>query len=215
MAEGDPKLNDLLKHKDTPDLQYLDDVNPDTLFSIDMNSISFCYSRNFGPQHLIFKKWPETHIKLLRDKDWLDIKSRYEALARGIILGRIGTFNSQKMVAFWNNEPREYADVKESLKTLMKIRLIRGPEMVIAPSYGEPMPVLEFLGGKQKKETGFKWQPELLAKLHTMPSPEKSAMLKAMGAKNEPKHTNSLPGVKWWAPTSESKLSFRDFLNLT
>jgi hypothetical protein len=153
-----------------------------------------------------------THSTLASQNYWLadnGESDRDDLLQDNYVLGRIGPVfgGAVKVVAFWNhidNNPQ----VKACLQKLVADGFAH-PDYYVVGDVSTVKTVAEYLGNLSvNAPVSQHFSPEMLRKLHGMDSPAKKQVMAALGykPKNRP---NPMPGVKWWAATSEN---FREWL---
>lgn len=175
--------------------------DPDTLYSQDYRTdITFMY-----------KNGELTYKNNVRHLDLANGTSRFEMLAQGYLLGRIGMRLGVKIVTFWHKTSHPL--IAECLLELLKKNLIDHGTYIV----GDYSPVItcgEYLG-KTKPPRSLEYTPKIpdhvLRKMHTLPGSSKKALMATQGYKpNMPSRNHQ--GNKWWAPTSE--WSFREWLRM-
>lgn len=222
-----------LLHESGPDSEKIPDdtnneyIQPDT-FVNQRGSVTFFYT---AEGHLYFNNQLNiNHEKMIAM--YPDLYERYSALSgiktgdyRAIrnakkgypetvdITGRTGKAGAKHFCSIWNFK----TDMIEKLMpgciaALLRRKVVTADTIVTTP-VTDNATVADWQAGKVQigaaKTPEEEERLELLKRLHNMASPEKHAAMKKLGLGagfgSEFKGRPQEPGVKWWAPTSESR----------
>ncbi len=208
-------------------------------FLNDPNSVTFIYAGNklyYGSQ----RQGTVTHGDLVVND--LDLKSRYgippkmtnteevynrlqySQLFGTDLVGRVsvdvieweGKAKQRPVVAFWNEKSDDYKHFDDCIKELINHKIINNQAFITSALVGS----VPIEAARQKIFKGVGIDPEeamkldLQRRLHMMTGVEKQNAMKKLGVGWSGKAPKSgIPGVKYWAPTSEN-FEPKDYLSI-
>lgn len=129
-------------------------------------------------------------------------------LEKQMLVGRIGQLDENKIVVFWNTLNQLHGKLDQCLAELAEKRLINASRDLVYIQGMDDAEMIEDLVDRNFQHSQVDpeklKQVEILKQLHLMDSANKKRAMKKLGLGGKGRKRPGQPGVKWWAPQSES-----------